>query len=43
MLAKGIATIFDKDLLIYLASIVNDRIEAACPWPRRLGSPLMTF
>lgn len=28
---KGIATIFDKDLLIYLASIVNDRIERGLP------------
>lgn len=35
---KGIATIFDKDLLIYLASIVNDRIERGLP-----VSPKVTF
>lgn len=35
---KGIATIFDKDLLIYLASIVNDRLERGLP-----VSPKVTF
>lgn len=35
---KGIATIFDKDLLIYLASIVNDRLERGLP-----VSPKITF
>ncbi|MEK0085308.1 replication initiator protein A [Benzoatithermus flavus] len=28
---KGIATIWDKDVLIYLASIINDRLERGLP------------
>ena len=28
---KGIATIWDKDVLIYIASIINDRIERGLP------------
>ena len=28
---RGIATIWDKDVLIYLASIINDRIERGLP------------
>lgn len=28
---RGIATIWDKDILIYLASIINDRIEKGLP------------
>jgi plasmid replication initiation protein len=31
---KGIATIWDKDVLIYIASIINDRIERGLPVER---------
>jgi hypothetical protein len=31
---RGIATIWDKDVLIYLASIINDRIERGLPVER---------
>lgn len=33
---RGIATIWDKDVLIYLASIVNDRLERGLPVERTL-------
>ena len=28
---RGIATIWDKDVLIYIASVINDRIERGLP------------
>ena len=31
---KGIATIWDKDVLIYIASVINDRIERGLPVER---------
>jgi plasmid replication initiation protein len=34
--SKGIATIWDKDILIYLASLVNDRIERGAPVDRTI-------
>jgi plasmid replication initiation protein len=33
---KGMATIWDKDILIYLASLVNDRIERGAPVERTI-------
>ena len=32
---RGIATIWDKDVLIYIASIINDRIERGLPVERK--------
>jgi len=36
---KGLATIWDKDVLIYLASLVNDRIERGLPVDRTIRFP----
>lgn len=33
---KGIATIWDKDVLIYLASLINDRLERGLPVEREV-------
>ena len=35
--AKGIATIWDKDILIYLTSMVNERLERGMPSERTLS------
>lgn len=36
---KGIATIWDKDVLIYAASLINDRIERGLPVERTVQFP----
>lgn len=36
---RGIATIWDKDILIYLASLLNDRIERGLPVERTIYFP----
>ena len=35
--SKGIATIWDKDILIYLTSMVNERLERGMPSERTLS------
>ena len=37
--SDGMATIWDKDVLIYCASIINDRIERGLPVDRRIVVP----
>lgn len=37
--AAGIATIWDKDILIYAASVINDRIERGAPVERKIVAP----
>ncbi|WP_162136981.1 replication initiator protein A [Magnetospirillum molischianum] len=37
--SAGIATIWDKDILIYAASIINERIERGMPAERRIVVP----
>jgi plasmid replication initiation protein len=34
--SRGIATIWDKDILIYLASLINDRLERGVPTDRTI-------
>ena len=41
--SKGIATIYDKDLLIYLASIINERLERGFPVYRTIYFPAYDF
>ncbi len=41
--AKGMATIWDKDLLIYLVSIVNDRLERSLPVQREVAFKARDF
>ena len=40
---RGIATIWDKDVLIYLASIVNDRLERGMPLERTIAFAAYDF
>lgn len=37
--AAGMATIWDKDIIIYCASIINDRLERGAPVERRVVVP----
>ena len=41
--SRGIATIWDKDILIYLASLLNDRIERGAPVNRTIQFPAYDF
>ncbi len=41
--AKGIATIWDKDILIYLASLLNERLESGQPVNRTIAFPAYDF
>lgn len=41
--AKGIATIWDKDILIYLASLLNERIEQGKPVEHTIRFPAYDF
>ena len=40
---KGMASIYDKDVLIYLASVLNDRIERGAPVDRTIRFPAYDF
>ena len=40
---RGLATIWDKDILIYVASLLNDRIERGAPVSRTMAFPAYDF
>jgi plasmid replication initiation protein len=41
--ARGIATIWDKDIMIYAASVINDRLERGAPVNRTIQFPAHDF